>query len=154
MSVVSPAYNSTATEMSASSGAKTVTTADSSAQVASATSDAAATVMSEGDTPLPEKVAYVPETRPQAAFPDVAVPMGAAAIAGNTPQPLVQPAQTAEQTQAVAQQVAAGDAAAIASKAQATTQAMSNGVYVTAGEPPQPQVAAPKESLFASLFST
>ncbi|RWD62183.1 MAG: DUF882 domain-containing protein [Mesorhizobium sp.] len=154
MSVVSPAYNSTATEMSASSGAKTVTTADSSAQVASATSDAAATVMSEGDTPLPEKVAYVPETRPQAAFPDVAVPMGAAAIAGNTPQPLVQPAQTAEQTQAVAQQVAAGDAAAIASKAQATTQAMSNGVYVTAGEPPQPQVAAPKKSLFASLFST
>ncbi|WP_245490151.1 MULTISPECIES: YcbK family protein [unclassified Mesorhizobium] len=154
MSVVSPAYNSTATEMSATSGGKTATTADSSAQVASATTDAAATVMSEGDTPLPEKVAYVPETRPQAAFPDVAVPTGAAAIAGNTPQPLVQPAQTAEQTQAVAQQVAAGDAAAIASKAQATTQAMSNGVYVTAGEPAQPQVAAPKKSLFASLFST
>lgn len=154
MSVVSPAYNSTATEMSATSGAKTATSADSSAQVASATTDAAATVMSEGDTPLPEKVAYVPETRPQAAFPDVAVPTGAAAIAGNTPQPLVQPAQTAEQTQAVAQQVAAGDAAAIASKAQATTQAMSNGVYVTAGEPAQPQIAAPKKSLFASLFST
>ncbi|RWL97231.1 MAG: DUF882 domain-containing protein [Mesorhizobium sp.] len=154
MSVVSPAYNSTAAEMSATSGAKTATTADSSGQVASATTDAAATVMSEGDTPLPEKVAYVPETRPQAAFPAVAVPTGAAAIAGNTPQPLVQPAQTAEQTQAVAQQVAAGDAAAIASKAQATTQAMSNGVYVTAGEPAQPQVAAPKKSLFASLFST
>ncbi|TGT22671.1 peptidase M15A, partial [Mesorhizobium sp. M4B.F.Ca.ET.169.01.1.1] len=94
------------------------------AQAASATADAAATVMSEGDTPLPEKVAYVPETRPQAAFPAVVVPAGAAAIAGNTPQPLVQPAQTAEQTQAVAQQIAAGDAAAIASKAQATTQAM------------------------------
>ncbi|WP_292562490.1 D-Ala-D-Ala carboxypeptidase family metallohydrolase [Mesorhizobium sp.] len=154
MSVVSPAYNSTATEMSATSGAKTATTADSSAQALSATADAAATVMSEGDTPLPEKVAYVPETRPEAAFPAVVVPAGAAAIAGNTPQPLVQPAQTAEQTQAVAQQIAAGDAAAIASKAQATTQAMSNGVYVTAGEPAQPQVAAPKKSLFASLFST
>lgn len=154
MSVVSPAYNSTAAEMSATSGAKTAATADSSAQVASATTDTAATVMSEGDTPLPEKVAFVPETRPQAAFPAVAVPAGATAIAGNTPQPLVQPAQTAEQTQAVAQQVAAGDAAAIASKAQATTQAMSNGVYVTAGEPAQPQVAAPKKSLLASLFST
>lgn len=153
MSVVSPAYNSTATEMSATSGAKTATAADSSLQ-ASAPAEAASTVMSEGDTPLPEKVAYVPETRPQAAFPAVAVPADSAAIAGSTPQPLVQQAQTAEQTQTVAQQVAAGDAAAIASKAQATTQAMSNGVYVTAGEPAQPQIAAPKKSLFASLFST
>jgi len=153
MSVVSPAYNSTASEMSATSSAKTATAADSSLQ-ASAPAEAASTVMSEGDTPLPEKVAYVPETRPQAAaFPSVAVPAGSAAIAGSTPQPLVQQAQTAEQTQGVAQQVAAGDAAAIASKAQATTQAMSNGVYVTAGEPAQ-QIAAPKKSLFASLFST
>ncbi|MBZ9850031.1 DUF882 domain-containing protein [Mesorhizobium sp. CA14] len=153
MSVVSPAYNSTATEMSATTGAKTATAADSSLQ-ASAPAEAASTVMSEGDTPLPEKVAYVPETRPQATFPAVAVPADSAAIAGSTPQPLVQQAQTAEQTQTVAQQVAAGDAAAIASKAQATTQAMSNGVYVTAGEPAQPQIAAPKKSLFASLFST
>ncbi|CDX28391.1 conserved hypothetical protein [Mesorhizobium plurifarium] len=154
MSVVSPSYNSTATEMSATSGAKTATAADSSLQ-ASAPAEAGSTVMSEGDTPLPEKVAYVPETRPQAAaFPAVSVPAGSAAIAGSTPQPLVQQAQTAEQTQTVAQQVAAGDAAAIASKAQATTQAMSNGVYVTAGEPAQPQIAAPKKSLFASLFST
>ncbi|MDX8523778.1 YcbK family protein [Mesorhizobium sp. MSK_1335] len=154
MSVVSPAYNSTAGEMSATSSAKTATAADSSIQAASATADAASTVMSEGDTPLPEKIAYVPETRPQAAFPAVAVPAGAATIAGNTPQPLVQQAQRAEQTQTVAQQVAAGDAAAVASKAQATTQAMSNGVYVTAGDPTQPQIAAPKKGLFASLFST
>ncbi|WP_415927017.1 YcbK family protein [Mesorhizobium argentiipisi] len=153
MSVVSPAYNSTATEMSATSAVKAATAADSSLQ-ASAPAEAASTVMSEGDTPLPQKVAYVPETRPQAAFPAVAVPADSAAIAGRTPQPLVQQAQTAEQTQTVAQQVAAGDAAAIASKAQATTQAMSNGVYVTAGEPAQPQIAAPKKSLFASLFST
>jgi len=89
MSVVSPAYNSTASEMSATSSAKTATAADSSLQ-ASAPTEAASTVMSEGDTPLPEKVAYVPETRPQAAaFPAVAVPAGSAAIAGSTPQPLV-----------------------------------------------------------------
>jgi uncharacterized protein YcbK (DUF882 family) len=153
MSVVSPAYNSTATEMSATSNAKTATAADSSLQAPAPGTEAASTVMSEGDTPLPEKIAYVPETRPDGTFP-VAVPAGAQAIAGSTPQPLVQSAQTAEQTLAVAKQVAAGDAEAIASKAQATTQAMSNGVYVTAGEPAQPQIAAPKKSLFASLFST
>jgi uncharacterized protein YcbK (DUF882 family) len=153
MSVVSPAYNSTASEMSATSGAKTAAAADSSLQAPAPGTEAASTVMSEGDTPLPEKIAYVPETRPDGTFP-VTVPAVAQAIAGSTPQPLVQPAQTAEQTQAVAQQVAAGDAAAIASKAQATTQAMSNGVYVTAGEPAQPPIAAPKKSLFASLFST
>jgi uncharacterized protein YcbK (DUF882 family) len=152
MSVVSPAYNSTASEMSATSSAKAATAADSSLQ-APVPAEAVSTVMSEGDTPLPEEVAYVPETRPDGAFP-IAIPSGAQAIAGSTPQPLVQPAQTAEQTQGVAQQVAAGDAAAIASKAQQTTQAMSNGVYVTAGEPAQPQIAAPKKSLFASLFST
>ena len=152
MSVVSPAYNSTASEMSATSSAKTAAAADSSLQ-ASASAEATSTVMSEGDRPLPEKVAYVPETRPGGTFP-VAIPAGAQSIAGSTPQPLVQQAQTADQTQAVAQQVAAGDAAAVASKAQATTQAMSNGVYVTAGEPVQPQIAAPKKSLFASLFST
>ncbi|SFP97595.1 Uncharacterized conserved protein YcbK, DUF882 family [Mesorhizobium sp. NFR06] len=154
MSVVSPAYNSTASEMSATSSAKTATVADSTIQAASATPESASTVMSEGDAPLPEKVAYLPETRPQAAFPAVAVPAGAATIASNTPQPLVQPTQTAEQTQAVAQQAAAGDAAAVASKAQATMQAMSSGVYVTAAEPAQPQIAAPKKGLFASLFST
>ncbi|MDX8463935.1 peptidase M15A, partial [Mesorhizobium sp. VK2D] len=47
-----------------------------------------------------------------------------------------------------------GDAAAVASQAQATTQAMNNGVYVTAGEPQQQPIAAPKKGLFASLFST
>src|SRR5207248_586492 len=92
MSVVTPAYNSTATEMSAASGAKPSASADSTQQVASASPEPESTVMGEGDTPLPKKVAYVPETRPGAAFPAVAVPAGATSIAGNTPQPLVQPA--------------------------------------------------------------
>ncbi|AZO12546.1 DUF882 domain-containing protein [Mesorhizobium sp. M3A.F.Ca.ET.174.01.1.1] len=153
LSVVTPGYNTTAGEMSAASSAKTATTTDSSLQVTSASSEATSTVMSEGDTPLPEKVAYVPVTNPQATFP-IAVPAGASTVAGNTPEPLVPSAQTADETKAVAQQVAAGDAAAIASQAQATTQAMSNGVYVTAGDAPQAQIAAPKKGLFASLFST
>ncbi|RUW26506.1 hypothetical protein EOA38_27010, partial [Mesorhizobium sp. M1E.F.Ca.ET.041.01.1.1] len=72
MSVVTPAYNSTATEMSAASGAKPATSTDSTLQVTSASSEASSTVMSEDDKPLPEKVAYVPETRPGATFPSVA----------------------------------------------------------------------------------
>lgn len=154
MAVVSPAYNSTAGDMTATSGARPGATVDSSLQAASAPASATKTVMSEGDTPLPEKVAYLPEGRPDATFP-VAIPAGAQAIAGSTPQPLTQQAQTASETQAVAQQVAAGDAAAAVSKAQAqAAPVLNNGVYVTAGEPPQPQVAAPKKGLFASLFST
>ncbi|WP_245516939.1 MULTISPECIES: YcbK family protein [unclassified Mesorhizobium] len=156
MSLVTPGYNSTATEMSAASAAKPAASADSAQQVASASPEATSTVMSENDKPLPEKVAYVPETRPGAAFPAVAVPAGAAAIAGNTPQPLVQSAQAADETKAVAEKVAAGDAAAVASQAQAqAAPVMSNGgVYVTAGEPQQQPIAAPKKGLFASLFST
>ncbi|RWM30158.1 MAG: DUF882 domain-containing protein [Mesorhizobium sp.] len=156
MSVVTPAYNSTATEMSAASAAKPATSTDSTLQVTSASSEASSTVMSGDDKPLPEKVAYVPETRPGAAFPTVAVPASATSIAGNTPQPLVQPAQTADETKAVADKVAAGDAAAAASQAQAQAAPVMNdgGVYVTAGEPPQQPIAAPKKGLFASLFST
>ncbi|TIQ41742.1 MAG: DUF882 domain-containing protein [Mesorhizobium sp.] len=156
MSVVTPGFNSTATEMSAASAAKPAAPADSAQQVASASPEATSTVMSENDKPLPEKVAYVPETRPGAAFPAVAVPAGAATIAGNTPQPLVQSAQTADETKAVAEKVAAGDAATVASQAQAqAAPVMSNGgVYVTAGEPQQQPIAAPKKGLFASLFST
>ncbi|RVD48463.1 peptidase M15A, partial [Mesorhizobium sp. M2D.F.Ca.ET.140.01.1.1] len=62
----------------------------------------------------------------------------------------------ADETKAVAEKVAAGDAAAVASQAQAqAAPVMSNGgVYVTAGEPQQQPIAAPKKGLFASLFST
>ncbi|WP_245468357.1 MULTISPECIES: YcbK family protein [unclassified Mesorhizobium] len=153
MSVVTPGYNSTATEMSAASTASPVASADSTVQAAAPSPEAASTVMSEDDKPLPEKVAYLPETRPGAAFPAVAVPAGASSIAGSTPQPLAQPAQTADETKAVADKVAADDAAAVASQAQAAPVMNNGGVYVTAGEPQQ-QIAAPKKSLFASLFST
>jgi uncharacterized protein YcbK (DUF882 family) len=154
MSVGMPGYNSTSSEVSAVSNAKATTSTDSSLQVTSASSEAVSTVMGEGDTPLPEKVAYVPVANPQASFP-VALPAGAETIAGNTPQTLIRPAQTTDETKAVAEKVAAGDAAAVVSKAQAqAAPVMNNGVYVTAGETPQPQIAAPKKSFFASLFST
>ena len=155
MSVGMPAYNTTSTEMSAATSARPAGSTDSSLQATSASSEAVSTVMDDSDKPLPEKVAYVPVTKPGAAFP-INVPAGADTVAGNTPQPLVQPAQTAEQTQAVAQQVASGDTAASAAKpqAEAAAQPMNNGVYVTAGEAPQQQISAPKKGLFASLFST
>ncbi|WP_252721006.1 hypothetical protein, partial [Acinetobacter baumannii] len=85
--------------------------------VTAASAQASSTVMSEGDTPLPDQVAFLPVARPEATFP-VPVPAGAGTVAGNTPQPLAQPAQTAEEAKAVAQQVAAGDAA-VMPKAQA-----------------------------------
>lgn len=152
MSVGMPGYNATSADIKAASSATPATAADSSAQVTSASSEAASTVMSEGDTPLPEKVAYVPVTKPGAAFP-INVPAGADAIAGQTPQPLVQPAQTAAQTDAVAQKIAAVDPSASAPKPDAAP-VMNNPVYVTAGEAPQQQISAPKKGLFASLFST
>ncbi len=154
-----PGYNTTATETNTSTSTKPATSTDSSQQVTAASAQAPSTVMSEGDTPLPDQVAFLPVARPQATFP-IPVPAGTGTVAGNTPQPPAQPAQTLEETKAVAQQVAAGDAALI-SKAQTQSKAqaqaapvMKNDVYVTAGEPQQQPIAAPKKTLFASLFST
>ncbi|UVK36656.1 DUF882 domain-containing protein [Mesorhizobium sp. AR10] len=155
MSVGMPGYNATSGDINAASSATPATATDSSIQVTSASSEASSTVMSEGDTPLPEKIAYVPVAKPEAAFP-VNVPAGAETIAGSTPQPLVQPGQTAEETDAVAQKIAAANASAIAPKSDAkpAAPAMDNPVYVTAGEAPQQQINAPKKGFLASLFST
>ena len=158
MSVGMPGYNATASDIKAASSANPASSSDSSQQVTTASAQAQSpemTVMAEGDTPLPEKVAYVPVAKPGATFP-VAVPPGSDTIAGNTPQPLVQPAQTAAETDAVAQKIAAADASTVAPKtdAKAAAPAMNNPVYVTAAEAPQQQLNAPKKGLFASLFST
>jgi len=154
MSVGMPGYNATSADINAASSATTATATDSSMQATSASSEPS-TVMSEGDKPLPEKVAFVPVTKPGAAFP-ITVPAGADTIAGNTPQSLAQPAQTAAETDAVAQKVAAADASATAPKAdaKAAAPAVDNAVYVTAGEAAPQQVSAPKKGFLASLFST
>lgn len=147
MSVGMPGYNATASDISAASSAKAATVADSSQVTTEQT-----TVMTASDTALPETVAYVPIANPQAAFP-LTRPAGAETIAGNTPQSLQQPAQTARENDAVAQQIAAADAAVTAPKPTAAP-AMNNPVYVTAGEMPQsPQAEAPKKKGFlASMF--
>lgn len=143
MSVGMPAYNATAPDMGSAPGATTVSVADSS-QVATGQT----TVMTASDTALPETVAYVPMANPQAAFP-VAVPAGAETIAGNTPQSLQPPAQTAGQTDAVAKQIAAADASVTTPRA-AAAPAMDNPVYVTAGETPPAEPA--RKSFLASFF--
>jgi uncharacterized protein YcbK (DUF882 family) len=147
MSVGMPGYNATASDISAASSAKPATSADSSQVTTEQT-----TVMTASDTALPETVAYVPVAKPQAAFP-LTTPAGAETIVGNTPQSLQQPAQTARQNDAVAQQIAAADAGVTAPKPTAAP-AMNNPVYVTAGEMPQsPQAEAPKKRGFlASMF--
>ena len=140
MSVGMPGYNATASDISAASGGKATVTSDSTEQT---------TVMTASDTALPEKVAYVPVSKPGAAFP-LTTPAGAEIIAGNTPQSLTQQAQTAQQTDAVAQQIATADGDVAAPKP-AAAPAMNNPVYVTAGE--MPQAEAPKKKGFlASMF--
>ena len=144
MSVGMPGYNATASDISAASSGKSTAVVDSTQTTTEQT-----IVMTASDTALPEKVAYVPIAKPQAAFP-LTTPAGTETIAGNTPQSLQQPAQTAQQTDAVAQQIAAADAGVNAPKPTAAP-AMDNPVYVTAGE--MPQADAPKKRGFlASMF--
>lgn len=146
-----PGYNMSSTEPSTPVQQPAV--ADSAASTIPRQQAMAAT--SAADLPLPEKVAYVPVPKPESAFP-VNVPAGADTIAGHTPQTLEQPAQTAQETQAVAAKVAAADASVTTSKPAANTTitpAPSNEVYVTAGEMPQRQ-PAPKKGFFASIFGS
>ncbi|PBC24893.1 MULTISPECIES: YcbK family protein [unclassified Mesorhizobium] len=145
MSVGMPGYNASASDINAAATGKSIATADSTSQ----TTATQTTVMSEGDTALPEKVAYVPIAKPQAAFPLI-TPAGAEAIAGQTPQALQQPAQTAQQTDAVAQKIAAADAAVTTPKP-AAAPVMNNPVYVTAGEA-TPAEAPKKRGFLASMF--
>ncbi|MBZ9693574.1 MULTISPECIES: YcbK family protein [unclassified Mesorhizobium] len=144
MSVGMPGYNASESDLHAASAGKPLA-ADSSSQVATEQT----TVMSESDTALPEKVAYVPIAKPGATFP-LTIPAGAETIAGQTPQSLQQPVQTARQTDAVAQKIAAADAAATA-PTPAAAPVMNNPVYVTAGEAPQAD-APKKKGFLASMF--
>jgi len=145
MSVGIPGYNASASDIHAASSVHSTAVADSSR----ITTSQQMTMTAEGDASLPEQVAYVPMAKPEAAFP-LTAPAAAATIVGQTPQSLQQPAQTAQQTDAIAEKIAAADAGVTAPKPQAAP-AMTNPVYVTAGE--MPQAEAPKKKGFlASLF--
>jgi uncharacterized protein YcbK (DUF882 family) len=157
MSVGMPGYNATASDIAAASGTSPAAPGDSTTQVTSTaqvTSTGPQMMMTAaGDATLPEQVAYVPMAKPGASFP-LNVPAGSDTIAGQTPQALQQPAQTAAATDAVAQKIAAADAGVTAPQPTAAAPATpaTNEVYVTAAAPQQ--VDAPKKGFLASLFST
>ncbi len=107
-----------------------------------------ALMAAEGAVELPAAVAYLPSPSPGVDF-SVAVPAGAEAIAGNTPQSLQADAEAA---------VAKADAPTPVVKPQdgEAVAATDNAVYVTAGETPKAQAYAPakKKSFLASLFGS
>ncbi len=149
-----PGYNATASSLAAASTPP--------AGTESTVSAAPQTLMSaEGDTTLPEQIAYFPTQKPgtpaELAIP---APSEAQSIAGTTPQLLVPPAQSAEQVEATAQKVAAGDTEALKTKqnntAASAEPAIDNAVYVTAGEMPAPQQKQPqaKKGFLASFFGS
>lgn len=126
----------------------------------------------EGDTALPEQIAYLPTAKPGTATFPLTAPIDAQALVGNTPQQLVAPEQTAQQTAAAAQQVAAGTTAVLPQQGVATSQRsaepaatapqtagaatpeMNHPVYVTAGEMPAAPAKPEKKGFLASLFGS
>ena len=151
-----PGYNATASDMAAAS----------SAQVAGAESAASAVpqalMSAEGDTALPEQIAYFPTQKPgtPAEFA-VPAPADAQSIAGTTPQPLVPPVQSAGEIEATAQKVAAGDAEALTARqgggeTAAAAPVADNAVYVTAGDMPEPQPKQPpvRKGFLAAFFGS
>ncbi|WP_425530962.1 YcbK family protein [Mesorhizobium retamae] len=147
-------------------GTSGVTTAGPALAATATTPQALMTT--EGDTALPEQIAYLPTAKPGTpAFP-LTAPTDAQTIAGNTPQQLVAPEQTQQQTATAAQQVAAGtttvlpqqgtnsqraaEPAAATQTASAATPEMNHPVYVTAGEMPAAPSKPEKKGFLASLF--
>jgi uncharacterized protein YcbK (DUF882 family) len=110
----------------------------------------------EGDTALPDQVAYLPIANPSADFP-IAVPPGAQTLADNTPKELAAPTPTGKPaTAAQADSAKQGEPGNQGSEnAAAPVPAMNNPVYVTAGEMPAKPAQAQKpqkKGFFASLF--
>lgn len=152
--------------------ASTVAAATGTAGPALAATTPQTLMTAEGDTALPEQIAYLPTAKPGTpAFP-LTAPADAQTIAGNTPQQLVAPAQTQQQTAATAQQIAAGTATVLPQQGTATSQRaaepaaavtqtaaaanpeMNHPVYVTAGEMPTAPAKLEKKGFLASLFGS
>jgi uncharacterized protein YcbK (DUF882 family) len=153
LSVGMPGYNATAGDIAAAS-------AQPEAGESTVSSGPQALMSADGDTALPEQIAYFPTQKPgtPAEFA-IPAPVEAQSIAGTTPQPLVPPAQSAEETTAAAQKIAAGDVEASATKQaeQATAPAKTatdNAVYVTAGEMPAAEPVKPKKTFLAAFFGS
>lgn len=139
-----PGYNAAASDTTAVSAFADATAGDSIAVVPQAL------MSSEGDTALPEQVAYMPTTKPGSEL-SIPVPVAASDIAGATPQQLeTTTAAKPDAPQAADIQVAEAtpeQTAPLPAEAAQTAE-----FYVTATEPPAQEVAPKKKGFLASLF--
>lgn len=145
-----PGYNST--DAAQASGNASLATAVSMP----ASGEPQQLMNSEGDTALPEQIAYVPTAKPTgaAAATDmaIAVPADAATIAATTPQTLAPAGQTPEETAETARKVADGSAGALHSTQPGAP--AENPAYATADPGPAQPIAPKKKSFLAALFGS
>ncbi|MEI5680272.1 MULTISPECIES: YcbK family protein [unclassified Mesorhizobium] len=166
----SPGFNAPGTAPAqaaeaATGGSSLQTSSVTTSQQTDAGSPAVTTVMEEGDTALPAEVAYLPAAKPATENPalqsqaavnaEASTQTAAAATADSAPASA--PAESAAQPKAVQASAPTGRngegpvAAKPVQVASAATE-MNNPVYVTAGEAPQAEQAAPKKKGFLASF--
>ncbi len=166
----SPGFNAPGTAPAqaaeaATGGSSLQTSSVTTSQQTDAGSPAVTTVMDEGDTALPAEVAYLPAAKPATENPalqsQAAVNAEAsaqtAAAAPAEPAPASAPAEPVEQAtvaHAPAPTGRNGEGPVAAKPVQVASAAteMNNPVYVTAGEAPQAEQAAPKKKGFLASF--
>jgi uncharacterized protein YcbK (DUF882 family) len=144
-----PGYNTSSPDLAATAGDSLA--ADSALAPAGA-AEPQQLMSADGDTVLPEQVAYVPTAKPTAAAAAteiaIATPAEAATIAATTPQSLVPADPAAGET---AEAVDAADAhPGIPTEKPATDDA----AYVTAAAAPSQPIAPKKKGFLAALFGS
>jgi uncharacterized protein YcbK (DUF882 family) len=153
-----PAYN--ATDLSQAGSPQLAST--DSAIVPTATGEPQQLMSAEGDTALPEQVAYVPTAKPTAALAAtdlaIAAPADAATIVSTTPQALTPPSQPQEETAETARKVADGTADALHSRqadvsGTPTEKPALNDDPAAFAAPARP-IAPKKKSFLAALFGS
>lgn len=142
-----PAYNSTSPDPAMmADGSPAV----DSASVPAVASEPQQLMSADGDTALPEQVAYVPTAKPTAAAAAteiaIATPAAAETIAATTPQSLAPAEQNAEET--------AGAGAAADASPGIPDEKPAPDAYVTAGTAPSQPIAPKKKGFLAALFGS
>lgn len=155
-----PAYNGTGP--SQATGNPELAATDS-ALAPAATGEPQQLMSAEGDTALPEQVAYVPTAKPAAAVAaaDMAIapPADAGTIAATTPQSLTVDGQTQAEIAETARKIADSTASALHSGPTAvpavpTEKPAPGGAVAFAAPAPARSVAPKKKSFLAALFGS
>lgn len=143
LSVAMPGYNA---DVSDTTMAATFSDAAAGEPIATAPQ---ALMSDEGDTALPDQVAYMPTSKPGGEL-SIAAPASSPVIAGDTPQQVVAAANS-EATQATPAVIA--EAATVPVDAPPPAEAAQTAeFFVTATEQPAQQVAPKKKGFLSSLF--